>query len=994
MDNVEVPSAWSQNAVDILASRYFRKAGVPQYVGAAKIAGWRGPKWLRPSVPLPRTSFGSETSSRQVFHRIAGCLTYWGWRGGYFEGDEEQARIFYDEIWMSLALQVAVPNSPQWFNTGLHWAYGIEGPDSGMWYCEADGTPVRAPNSYERPQPHACFLTSIDDHLVTEGGIMDAAVTEARIFKYGSGSGMNVSRLRSLGEGLSGGGQASGVMSWLRIHDSAAGAIHSGGTTRRAAKMVLLEDDHPELQAFTQWKVREESKAAAMYVGSQVIRRIQERRRAGKDEQLPEDIDVPQQVYDRIAEGFEQEVFGARFEEEANRSIDGQNSNNSIRVSDRFMDLASNPGPHPQPWELTARTTGEVLARPDVKDLWRGVTRAAWACADPGLVFDDTINAWNTCAADGRIRTTNPCSEFHFLDGSACLLASKRLTAFLLPDGKLDLDRMIHVTRLWTVGLDISVSMASFPAREFAVGAWKYRTLGWGYADLGGLLMQMAIPYDSDRGRGLAAGITSLMTAVTYRTSAELAVELGPFPRWEANAKGMRRVLRNHRNAIICGPLRKFEGLNIEPPEDAALACYTDFAYLRDRALEVWDEVLKYSSFRNAQATLEAPTGTISFVMDCDTTGMEPDYALVKHKNLAGGGSMLIVNRSVPAALRRMGHATLALEAECLVGQAGPETDPQELEQSLWGLIGSHLVSEYEAQVFDCVAQLTPMAHVRMLAAIQPHLSGASSKTVNLPYDATVADVGQVYIEGWRLGVKSIALYRDGSKLAQPLEMVKQPDQEQKKIYTLSLAGVPADPISVEDARSILEGTLVRGEREHLPWRREHGYTQKAKIGDDEGQSLFWRVSEYPTPPRRPGELFIELAHEGSTMRALANCVAIAISIGLQHGVPIGKYTEQFINTKFEPAGFVEGHDHISFCQSIMDLIGRDLAITYEGRSDLSRQEQAVDTAGKIVALDRRAMVMTQGRITGELCPDCGGLLRQTGTCKGCPACGWSGGCA
>jgi ribonucleoside-diphosphate reductase alpha chain len=945
---VEVPAGWSENAANILADKYLRKAGVPR--GGLNGVEDSMPSWLWRREADPSIPTGPETSAKQVFHRMVGHWAYVGWKEDYFRqrddhgNAEEQARAFYDELYWMLAHQYAAPNSPQWFNTGLWWAYGITGNDSGMWRVSKnhkvtdDGKPLanRVLNSYEHPQPHACFLTPVIDDLVNEGGIMDAWVREARIFKHGSGSGINPSVWRAKGERLSGGGVASGVMSWLKIGDAAAGAIQSGGTTRRAAKLVCLDDDHPELIEFIRWKVREEGKAAAMDVGSQLLRDYHTR------DNLT--ITVPQPMVDRLENGFEPEALPATWESENMRSIDGQNSNNSVRVTDSFMEFSVTEGIW---WPLKARTTGETMKVVCASDVWDEITRAAWACADPGLIFHDTVNAWNTCAADGAIRTSNPCCEFHHLDGSACNLASLRLTAFLLPDGAIDIPAYEHAVRLWSIVLDISVSMASFPAKEFAVGAYLYRTFGLGYADLGGLLMRLALPYNSDEGRALAAALTALMTGVAYRTSAELAAELGPFPRWGVNQVPFRAVMQKHRAAVQNIP------------------CMNQCGAIVVRAQAHWDWVqMGAKSFRNAQTTLIAPTGTISFVMDCDTTGVEPDYALVKTKQLAGGGTMKIINQAIEPALKRLGYNEDQRRGILL--RVRDHGDLKGLENT-------------SLSIFACVADLEPMAHVWMVAAIQPFLSGAASKTVNLPNDATIEDVSHVYREAHRLGLKAVALYRDGSKLTQPLAAASSKRQVDLEVNTTS--GIVTAGPRTTGLKLGITGA-VRGEREPLPTRRR-GETQKARVS---GQTVYWRTGEYPDG--RLGELFIDLAGAGSALDGFANCLAKMTSIALQFGAPVGEVVDAFLEVRFEPSGHVELHDRVKWAGSIPALIARDLAIAYQGREDLANVVRAV------VALDKRAMAIAAGKPTGEICQRCGGSVVQTGTCRTCVECGESlGGC-
>lgn len=590
MNNVEVPKQWSQIATDILAQKYFRKAGVPQ----------------------PDGSLGRETSAKQVAHRMANCWRAWGERYNYF-ASKQDAQVFYDELVYSILNQMCVPNSPQWFNTGLHESYGITGKPQGHYYVDpADGQLKKSQNAYERPQPHACFILSVDDDLVNEGGIMDLWVREARIFKYGSGVGTNYSNLRGEGEKLSGGGTSSGLMSFLKIGDRAAGAIKSGGTTRRAAKMVCLDLDHPEIVEFINWKVEEEKKVGALI-------------NAG---------------------------YSSDYEGEAYRTVSGQNSNNSVRIPNSFFDKLKNG----EDWELTGRMDGRVMKKVPSRELWNQIAYAAWRCADPGTQYNTTINEWHTCPAGGPIRASNPCSEYMFLDNTACNLASANLMKFYDAEKNLfDVEGYEYNCRLWTVVLEISVLMAQFPSREVAQLSYEYRTLGLGYANLGTLLMVSGIPYDSEEARGIAGAITAIMTGVSYKTSAEMAATLGAFPRYEENKESMLRVMRNHRLAAYDAD--EYEGLSLKPVGLKAQYCPD---YMLKAACKAWDDAVELGEkygYRNAQATVIAPTGTIGLVMDCDTTGVEPDFALVKFKKLSGGGYFKIINQSVPVALRNLGYS-------------------------------------------------------------------------------------------------------------------------------------------------------------------------------------------------------------------------------------------------------------------------------------------------------------------------------------------------
>jgi|ERR1700729_26175 len=689
IENVDVPVAWSQTAADILAHKYFRKSGVPELLMPM-------PELDVPSFLWPcRASFSntntsqSETSAKQVFHRMAGCWTYWGWKAGYFDS-EDDARAFYDEICFMLSMQMAAPNSPQWFNTGLHWAYGIDGPSQGHWYVDyKTGVLTESTSAYEHPQPHACFIQSVSDNLVNEGGIFDLFTKEARLFKYGSGSGTNFSNIRGNGEPLSGGGKSSGLMSWLKIGDAAAGAIKSGGTTRRAAKMVIVDVDHPDIEEFINWKCDEQDKVVALVAGA------------------PDKFD-----YD--------------WQGEAYQTVSGQNSNNTVRVTDKFMHLVEEGGTH----YLVNRVDGGEWGV-DAEKLFDKICAAAHKTADPGLQFHDTINRWHTCPNSGEIRASNPCSEYMFLDDTACNLASINLLRFKTEYG-FDVESFQHAVRLWTICLDISVSMAQFPSREIAQRSRDFRTLGLGYANFGGYLMAFGIAYDSDEGREICANISSLMSAVSYKTSAEMANELGAFPKYEQNRDAMLSVIDKHRETASLGSLDE---------------CLWSVARFNGY----------HSGFRNAQVTCIAPTGTIGLLMDCDTTGIEPSYALVQHKKLAGGGKIRIVNQQVVSGLRALGYG------EAVIWQVLEHIDNK------GGIDCAPDMDVLDYAIFATANEISTDAHLRMMAAAQPFISGAISKTVNMPEYATVEDVKAVYMQSWKLGLKAVAIYRDGSKLSQPL---------------------------------------------------------------------------------------------------------------------------------------------------------------------------------------------------------------------------------
>lgn len=1050
--DVMVPEKWSQVAVDILAQKYFRRAGVPEE--SVQVDETDVPEWLRRRVPAtPTTATGGETDSRQVFDRLAGCWAYWGWKGGYFT-TEDDARAFYDETRYMLAAQMAAPNSPQWFNTGLHWAYGIEGPPQGHTYVDPKTDQVeRSTSAYERPAPHACFIQSISDDLVNEGGIMDLWVREARIFKYGSGTGTNFSVLRGEGEPLSGGGKSSGLMSFLKIGDRAAGAIKSGGTTRRAAKMVVLDLDHPDIEEYVNWKVTEEQKVAAIVSGSRLLNRnlnailraiVAHPTPADKYDPAKNDalrkavVDaraalIPENYIARVLQlarqgytSIEVEEYDTDWNSKAYYTVSGQNSNNSVRVTNAFMKAVEADGP----WHLYWRTELEKAKaegrQPKPKKtlparaLWDQIAHAAWSCADPGVQFDTTFNEWHTCPADGRINATNPCSEYAFLDDTACNLASLNLLSFYdVATGTFHLEAYKHAIRIWTLILEISVYMAQFPSVPVARKSYDFRTLGLGYANLGALLMVQGIPYDSAEGRAQCGALTAIMHAGAYAASAEMAAEVGPFPRYAANQDAMLRVVRNHRRAAHTAAPAEYEGLTVYPvaidPRACPAALLACARAESDRMLELGVQ----HGFRNAQVTVIAPTGTIGLVMDCDTTGIEPDFALVKFKKLAGGGYFKIINQSVPPALAKLGYAPWQVDdvvrycrgAGTLNGC--PHVNPAalkakgftdevlaEVERQLPGAFelpfvfnkwtlgeeflktGLGLTPEvYDAPGFDLLAHLGftkqqvaeagtyvcgtmtiegaphlkpehyPVfdcankcgrlgkrflaweSHIRMMAAAQPFISGAISKTINMPYDATVDEVKRAYWLSWQLMTKANALYRDGSKLSQPLNSVADsPEAALLAHIPSATAEAPAKPDALKAAEKITEKVIHRylARRRRLPDRRA-GYTQKARIGN---HKIYLRTGEYEDGTL--GEIFIDMHKEGAAFRSMTNCFAIAVSLGMQHGVPLEEYLDAFLFTRFEPNGVVQGNPYIKMSTSIIDYIFRELAITYLGRHDLA----------------------------------------------------------
>jgi len=1065
LENVEVPQFWSQVASDVLAQKYFRKAGVAARL--KKVEEETVPSWLWRSVPdtealsaLPENErFVSELSAKQVFDRLAGCWTYWGWKGSYFSS-EEDAQAFYDELRFMLAKQMVAPNSPQWFNTGLHWAYGVDGPGQGHYYVDwKTGKLTKSKSAYEHPQPHACFIQGVEDDLVNEGGIMDLWVREARLFKYGSGTGSNFSRLRGEGEKLSGGGRSSGLMSFLKIGDRAAGAIKSGGTTRRAAKMVVVDADHPDIETYIDWKVKEEQKVAALVTGSKinqkhlkaVLKACVNCEGSGDDCFDPEKNPalrreiklarralVPDNYIKRVIQFAKQgykdidfPIYDTDWDSEAYLTVSGQNSNNSVSLKDDFLRAVETDGD----WNLIGRTSKKVTKTLKARDLWEKIGHAAWASADPGLHFNTTMNDWHTCKASGDIRASNPCSEYMFLDDTACNLASANLITFYSTTTKrFDVDAYEHLCRLWTVVLEISVMMAQFPSKAIAELSYEFRTLGLGFANIGGLLMTMGLPYDSKEGRALCGALTAIMTGVSYATSAEMAKELGPFPGYKKNAAHMLRVIRNHRRAAH-GESRGYEALAVNPvPLDHASCPQADIVTHAKAAWDLALELGEVNGFRNAQTTVVAPTGTIGLVMDCDTTGIEPDFALVKFKKLAGGGYWKIINQAVPVALRTLGyresdiaeieayavgHGSLSnspginvstLKAKGFTDEAiakveaalptafdikfafnkwtfgedflretlklAPEAiaapgfdllaavgfTKREIEAANVHICGAmtvegapHLKAEHYP-VFDCAnpcgkigkRYLSVESHIRMMAASQPFISGAISKTINMPNDATVEDCKSAYLLSWKLALKANALYRDGSKLSQPLnsQLISDDDDEEDAVEALYEKPMAARTAQVSEkiVEKLVERIVVMREREKMPDRRK-GYTQKAVVG---GHKVYLRTGEYDDG--RIGEIFIDMHKEGAALRSFINNFAIAVSLGLQYGVPLEEYVDAFTFTRFEPAGPVQGNDSIKYATSILDYVFRELAVSYMSRFDLAHvdpTESNFDALGK-----------------------------------------------
>ncbi len=1154
MEDVLVPKQWSQVATDIIAQKYFRKAGVPRLL--KKIPEKGVPRWLQPSTAdieqlekLPeKERYSSETDSRQVFHRLAGTWTYWGWKAEYFD-TEEDAKAFYDELVYMLANQYAAPNSPQWFNTGLNWAYGINGPSQGHYYVDyKTGKLIQSVDAYTHPQPHACFIQSIKDDLVNEGGIMDLWVREARLFKYGSGTGTNFSDLRGVNEPLSGGGKSSGLMSFLKIGDRSAGAIKSGGTTRRAAKMVTLDIDHPDISEFINWKVKEEQKVAALVTGSQIcnfhLNNIMkacylehpenDRFNKSSNKRLKKAVidarnaKIPQNYIERVIHlaklGFksiEFPIYDTDWNSDSYATVSGQNSNNSVRVSNDFMNAVTNNNDWNLYWRTEKRKADKEGRTPrpckllKARDLWEDIAYAAWASADPGLQFDSTINEWHTCPEDGRIRASNPCSEYMFLDDTACNLASLNLVKFYDVEKQIiDINAYRHATTLWTVVLEISVLMAQYPSKEVAQNSYDFRTLGLGYANLGSLLMRQGIPYDSKQASAICGALTAIMHMRAYATSSQLASEKGTFSKYEENKEHMLRVIRNHRRAAYNVPHSEYEGLTIYPVGIDPKHCPSDLLKAaREDADRAMDLGIKHG-FKNAQVTVIAPTGTIGLVMDCDTTGIEPDYALVKFKKLAGGGYFKIINQSIPPALERLGYnkeqineiikyakgtGSLngcpyinpeSLRAKGFTSEAITKmeallpsvfelsfafnkynlgidfcknnlklSDEQlsDLDFDLLTAIGfsreeiatandyvcgtmtvefAPFLKHEHYPVFDCANKcgkkgtrfIKADAHIKMMAAAQPFISGAISKTINLPNHASIDDVKEAYLESWKLGVKANALYRDGSKLSQPLNTVSEEEKEE------FIERKEQNDI-VKIAEKIIHRYIAK--RRRLPDRRG-GYTQKAKIS---GQTVYIRTGEYESGEL--GEIFIDMAKEGAAFRSLLNNFAIAISLGLQHGVPLEEFVDAFIFTRFEPSGPVSGNNRIKMSTSVIDYIFRELAVTYLSRNELAHVDEnemqkkssnrlpliepdyeseeivsermieldqtdtdfepvlnsgngnRLNSENKMFSTHKEVAKARERGYTGDICPECGSMtMVRNGTCLKCQTCGSTTGCS
>ena len=1052
--DVEVPDFWDQVSVDILASKYFRKTGVPLYDDAHNPILAEDGSFLT----------GPERSLRQTVARLAGAWTIWGIRGNYFF-DAASARAFYDEMRYMLCAQMAAPNSPTWFNAGIFEAYAIIQDPDGSWYYDEDSSKLRqSAHRYERTGLNACFISEVKDQLVGDGSIFDFAEREARLFSQGSGSGANLSNLRAAGEPLSAGGSTSGVLSFMKVLDAAAGAIKSGGATRRAAKMVILDVDHPEVEDFIWSKAKEEQKAAAL-----------------------------------IAAGYD-----SGYEGEAITSVAFQNANHSVRLTPGFMDAYHRD----EPWALLNRTDGSLNRLVSARHLFDQITQAAYECADPGLQFDDIINDWNTVADTERLHGTNPCAEFTHVNDTACNLASLNLVKFYDDESAtFDADSFNHAVRLWTLALEIQVSMSHYPAAVIAEKSFAHRPLGLGYANLGALLMRSGLAYDSPESRSVMGAITATLTHGAYATSAELAVAVGPARVWEPNRESFARVIRNHRRAAL-GTLvnEPYESLTITPVGvDHDILSTTPFANLTETILDLVERSLAGAStgYRNAQVSVLAPTGTIALVMGCDTTGIEPDFALVKMKKLAGGGYMRIINSSITPALIRLGYTpaqieailTYALGTKTLSGPTRVNRDslvlagltldeidqvaratesvsdlteafaphnlptlyerisaadsyemlsrlgfsPEDVLTSSHEICG-HLTVEGAPElrpehlgVFDCAVECgdgtrtIPWAgHIGALSAVAPHLSGSASKTVNLPNSATVTDIKNAYLSAYSSGVKCVAVYRDGSKITQPLNSAKTSDQ-------VASSPESQDPLNSNNPLSALLEELTPGMSptqfyhgtpvpRFRPPNPRFGPTWRFVVG---GEELYLRVNTYSDGS--PAEVFLDWGSQGSTLRGMTSALSIALSHALQRGMPIEDLVRAFRGQTFEPNGIVVGHDNLKMATSVVDAVARILGHYFLGRDDLVQipggltatqvgygplnhdsVEVSIDAAVAAPAtsvlpatdqeIDKAHAILAAGlgqRLYDRTCSTCGSHhMIKAGSCYVCGECGNTTGCS
>lgn len=1065
MRGAEVPKHWSKNARDVLVSKYFRKAGVPKELGCAyspKELKEKGiPQWLAPAKGQPgMVHTGGETSIRQVVHRMVGHWAFTGWCNGYFGKDEAVAKAFYDDMAYILLNQMAAPNSPQWFNTGLWWAYGITGPAQGHQYVDlSSDTKIifmgddridavkqelmkfvqPSPNSYERVQAHACFILDVKDTLLGDQGIMDWYAREARIFKFGSGSGANVSKLRAEGESLTSGGKSSGMLSWVEVADRSAGAIKSGGTTRRAAKMVCLDMDHPDIEAFIGVKVKTEQKVAALKVGNDIVNKyakavwqaaqglvvmeqktgaaLRSNEAVASAIRAAAHLGLPANYIDRailLAEqgrSWNEFKMDLEYEGEAYTTVAFQNANHSVRIPSKFYTVCDRG----DFWKQTWRTNGTEIAATSARDLEDQIAYAAWYCGDPGVQFDTIINDWNVTPLDARINASNPCSEHMRPDDTACNLASLNLMRFF-KDGVFNVEAFTKAVHLYQIMLDITCTMAHLPDKHSAAAVYLYRDTGLGYANLGAMIMSMGLAYDSDEARGICGAITSLMHAQAHVTSGKLAAQMGAYPRFTVNRESHLRCVRNHiraANVVFDTVAGGFEQLTVKPVP-------INWAYLSENSLADWNDRLWREAYqlgndhgyRNAEMTVIAPTGTISIIMDCDTTGVEPMIGLSVYKVLAGGGSMTLA----PAEAVINGLKTL-----------GYGSESQKIAEDLaYGREFKFKYPEHE-RVFD-TALPSPFsgrsipwpAHVKMMAAAQSFISGAISKTVNMPYSATIDDIKQCYRMSHDLGVKAVAVYRDGCKLSQPLNVLNLNKQDEPEPALEKSQELPdrGDESVIEmtervtaKIQELLEGAVKGGlaspiqskVRVRLPSIRQPGISVSVGFGPG---NLY--VSTVRYEDGKLGEIWIEYSADSGLISAMIKQMCKLANVALQYGVPTEAVLKTMIESRFEPNGMVTGHPYIKSATSLVSLAGRIIAYHELGdTSVLNIQPDAklsvAETAEVegIIAADVHSestagLMNTVGVvITGEVCPNCGShQLQPAGMgCKRCVRCGYSGSC-
>lgn len=933
MENLEFPIHYSQSACDIIASKYFRKKGVPN-------------------------DRGYEYSLKQVIHRM---VSFWV-EAAFDENliEEANKQIVYDELAFMMLNQMWAPNSPQWFNTGLKLEYGIEGPPQGHYYYDETKQDVLlSSDAYTRTQGSACFIVSVNDSLLGEKSLTDQIVTETRLFKYGSGVGSNWSSIRAKGEPLSGGGKSSGLLSFLKVFDRNAGAIKSGGTTRRAAKMNVLDIDHPEIESFITWKAKEEDKVLAL----------------GKM------------------------GYSTHFDGEAYETVSGQNANNSVRIPDVFMNSVNEKDAN---WTLKGRVDSNLNCEIPISKLWDDIAYSAWKCGDPGVQFDDTINSWHTCpcgedgkknAKHNRINASNPCSEYMFLDDTACNLASINIIKYYdIEKNNFDIEGYLHSIKMIQIALEATIHWGQFPTRDIARKSYHFRTTGLGLTNLGALFMLMAKPYDSNESRNIAASLMSILTGYSYYISSLFAKNIGSFTYFDINKEAMLKVIGNHAKAANYDEYKKdFEELNYDPIViDHSLLIKEGYRNVSDCLKVIWEKTMengKNNGFRNAQVSVLAPTGTIAFAMDCATTSSEPFFSHVAYKKLVGGGNMEIVNPIIPVALKKLGYTKKEIDdiLKYVLRKENKDGFNFIIDGTIEG--APHLKMEHYP-IFDTANRcgsgkrfISPQGHVKMMGALTPHISGAISKTVNLPNDASIQDIKDIYLLSWKLGVKAIALYRDGCKASQPLNTTMDKEKERKLedlIYQDLLNYAKNKQINYKPTRIKPDGI-------------RNAHVHEAEIG---GLKLYITTSFYENG--RLGELYVAAGRQGSLVKGLLDSLSTTISEMLQYGVPAKDIAKMYRGQKYEPSGFIGRHPYIKSADSISDLISKIIEIEL---GDYSHCQVKPNEAHSILTSDNElastTSILTTEIIYGEVCSNCKSTkLVKNGTCKVCMDCGTTTGCS